>query len=160
MVQPFGDALPDMGDLLGKLPGPSRRFTHPKRHAGTLALGVFHSYLSPLNPADFPRGVSQEENISGHAFNREILVDRAHEGFIRFGDDIIVSVVGNGPAIGQGGDSGSPTASKQAVHPIPVQKRSGAAQSGSETLGQPVNHLVKPLPWQFPIGVRPPAKLE
>ena len=70
----------------------------------------------------------------GHAFNREILIDCAHEGFIRLGDDVVVSVVGNGPAIGEGRNSGASTASQQAVNPVPVQQGSGTPQAGEQNL--------------------------
>src|SRR5206468_8473482 len=72
--------LTQIGHSAGQLSGASRRFAQPKGNAWRLALGVLHAHLAGVHAQDFPGSVAELENISGHALDGEVFIDRADEG--------------------------------------------------------------------------------
>src|ERR1700722_11755073 len=54
-------------------------FTEPERNPRRLAVGILDTDRTRDNLKDFPRRIAELKNISGHAFDGEIFVDRADE---------------------------------------------------------------------------------
>ena len=59
-------------------------------------MGILDPDPSPLNAAYLPGRVAQQEHVALEALDGEVLVDRADEGVLRLGDDIVVSVLRDG----------------------------------------------------------------
>ena len=152
--------FPQLGNLLGKLPGSARGLAQPERNGRWLALRVLNPHPAAFDAADFPGRVSQQEDVAGHAFNGEILVDGADEGSVRICYHLVIGVVGNGPSAGQGRDASSPSALDPVVDAVTVQVGPAASLPGGEPLGQRLNHLVEPIPGQVTVRVGPAAQVE
>ena len=61
--------------------------------------------LAGLDAQDAIRGVAELEDVARQAFDGEILVERADEDAGGLEDDLVVGVVGNGAAAGDGGEA-------------------------------------------------------
>ena len=160
VFQPLVDPLAQIADLLGQLPGPAGSFAQPEGDGGGQPLGILDPHPAPLHPAYLPGGVAQEENVSGHAFDGEVLVDCAHEDLFGVSYDVVVGVVGNGAAVGQSCQPGAPAAPQYSVDAIPVQVGPGPPLPGSESMGQRLQYLVELFPGQVPVGVSPAAHVK
>ena len=66
-------------------------------------MGVLDPHPAALHAANLPGRVAQQENVAFETLDGEVLVDRAHEGVFRLGDDVVIGVVGYGAAAGHGG---------------------------------------------------------
>ena len=69
-----------------------------------MALGIFHPDLAAFDPADSPRSIPKQEHVTRQTFDGKVLVDRADKCLLWVEDDIVVGVIGDGPAAGHGGD--------------------------------------------------------
>ena len=160
IVQEPVDAVPKLRDLVGEFPGAARSLAQPEGDGRQIALGVFDPDPSAFHPAHLPRSIAQQEDVAGHALDGEVLVYRADESPFRVGHHIVIRVVGNGPAAGQGGQAGAPASLHPVVDAVPVQMGAVTSLTGGESLGKGLHHLVEPVPGQVPVGIRAPAQLE
>ena len=54
---------------------------------------IFHPHGAGIDLQDPPGSIAELKDISGHAFDGKILVDRADQGFTRFQQDAVIGVV-------------------------------------------------------------------
>ncbi len=107
-----------------------------------MAVSVYDPDAAALDTPDLPRRVAQQEHVSGHALDGEVLVDGANEGLLRVGNDVVVSRVRNRAAAGHGGYSGSTSTLEPAVYSVPMEESAVASQPGSESLREHLHHTV------------------
>ncbi len=84
-----------IGHRVGKLLRPRRPFAQPERHSRRLALRIVDPHRAGNDLQNFPRRVAELKNIARHAFDREILVDRADKCVPRLDHHAIIAIVGN-----------------------------------------------------------------
>ena len=131
-----------------------RRLAQPERDARRRAVRVLHPQAVALDALDAVAGVAELEDVAGHAFDREILVDRAHDDRLRFQHHLVVGGVGNGPAGGQRGESGVAAGSQLPIHRVAVDVRGTRAAAGGETLGQHAHHRIEIGARELAVGMR------
>src|SRR6185503_19827749 len=97
------DGVSDISDQGGELRSPGWRFPAPERDRRRRAMRVLDEdtprNADPTNP---PRRVAEQEDVAGHAFDREIFVDGADDRPFGFSDDRVQRRVSNGAAAGDG----------------------------------------------------------
>ena len=125
-----------------------------------MALSVFHPDPAALHPPYLPRSVPQKEDIPSHAFDGKVLIHGADKSVLRVGDDVIVGVVGDGPAAGKGGYARAAAALQDIVDAVPVQESTVAALPWGEPLGKDGDDLIVLVPGQVPVRVGAAAHLE
>ena len=160
VVQTLVDAFPKIGDLLGQFPGAAGRLSQPEGDRRWLTLGVLHPDLASFDPANLPRGVSQQEHVAGQTLNGEVLVDGADKRFFRIKDDVVIGIVWDGPAAGHGRYGRAPPALNLQVDAVTVEIGAAPALAEGEPLRQDCHYLVELLPGQFTVGVGLPAEVE
>ena len=128
------NAVPELRDLVGEFPGAARGFAQPEGDGGQIAVGIFDPHAPAFHAADFPGSVAQQEDVAGHALDGEVLVDGAHESSVRVGHHVVIGVVGNGPAAGQGGNARPPASLQPMIDAIPVQVCAVPTQAWGKSL--------------------------
>ncbi len=99
------DAFPQARHRRGQLWRPRRCLAQPERDAGRLTLCVLDPHPARLDAQDPIRGIAELEDVALQALDGEVLVESADEGAGRLEDDLIVGVVGDRAAAGDGGQS-------------------------------------------------------
>ena len=79
----------------------------------------------------------------------------ADEQILRINPHLVVEVVGNRAAVGQGGETGPPPATDPAANGVVMQVGSAPAAGGGKPAGQHLHHRVELFAPQLPVGVRP-----
>src|SRR6266542_2066939 len=90
-----GDVLAEAGDFFGELYRAGGGFAKPEGDAGGLAVGVFDADDAGFDAADAPRGRAKEDDVAGHALDREVFVEGADEGAFGLGEHAIVGDFGD-----------------------------------------------------------------
>ena len=98
-------------------------------------MGVLHPDLAALDPPDLPGCISQQEHVPGQAFDGKVLVDCAYKYLFRVENDIVICVVGYGPAAGHGGDWRPPPAFNFEVDTVSMKERPPPALAEGEPIG-------------------------
>ena len=88
----------------------------------------------------------------------KVLVDRAHERVVRFGDYVVIGVLGNGAAAGHGRQRRAPPPFYDAVHPVAMQVRRAAADAAGIAFGQRADYLVEFLTRELPVWIGAPGQ--
>ena len=92
-------ALVDCGahgrDFARELDRAAQAFAVPKRNRRRRAVRVFDAHDAGFDAADRPRVRAEQEDVAGHALDREIFVERADDVPVGLGDDVVVRGVGN-----------------------------------------------------------------
>ena len=114
----------------------ARRLPQPERNGRRLAVGILDAHGAALHPQYPIRRVAQLEYIALQALDREILVDRAHREPFRLEDDLVVGVVGNRAARGDGREPRALARAQQAIDGIVMDERTMAAAARTEPLRQ------------------------
>jgi hypothetical protein len=97
------------------------RLTKPEGYAGWLVMGVLDAEVALIETKDPPARVAQLEDVTGHAFDREIFIDGPDEFPLWFEDYAVISVIRNGAATGDRSESGAFSRAQFLVDPIPVK---------------------------------------
>ncbi len=133
---PLQNPPADGGHLVRKLRSPSGSLTSPKRHRGGGAVGILNPYATGLDPADLPRACPQQKDVTGHAFDREILIDGSDRRALRLGRHQVIGIVGNGPSGRDRRQTPAPASSHHVVDSIAVQVGAVAPAVGRDPLRQ------------------------
>ena len=121
------DLSANVRDFLGQFDGAARRFAAPERNRGRGAMRILHANAARLHAANAPGSRAEQKHVAGQALDGEVFVQRADDRFFRFGDDVVIRILGNRAA---GRDCREPRASAaahDAVDLIAMQKRAAAA---------------------------------
>ena len=150
--QLFIDVAAQAGHSVAQFIGAAWRFAEPEGDAGGLSMGVRDAYLALLHPEDAISRIAQLEDVPGQAFKGEILVQRADGTAFRFQDHIVVELIRDHPAIGQGGQPGARPGSEAAVDRVVVEVPAAPAAAGGEALVQHLQELAKFRFAELPVG--------
>src|SRR5260370_1129620 len=137
------DRGPDGAAPLRQLARPARRLAEPERHRGRRAMRVLHPDDTGLYPPDPPRGRAEQEDISHHALDRPVLVDRADERVVWLGQDPVVAELRDRTARGQRRHAGTSPALQLPVDLVPVQVAAAPAAAGRDSLGKQADDLIE-----------------
>ena len=86
----------------GQLVAAARRLAEPERNGGRLAVRVLDEHLAGLHLADAVGGVAELEDVAGQALEGEVLVQRADAQALRQQHHVVVELVGDRAAVGDG----------------------------------------------------------
>ncbi|HZW72155.1 MAG TPA: hypothetical protein VFF43_01355, partial [Caldimonas sp.] len=102
-------------------------------------------YADPprLDAADAPRLHAEQEDVAGHALDREIFVDGADGSVVGIGDDRIRRRVGDRAAGRDRSDSRTATTAHAPVDPIAVEQRARSAARGRDAVGEHDDDVVE-----------------
>ena len=92
---------------------------------------VLHAHQAAFDAQDAIGSVAELENVAGHAFDGEVLVDRADVLVFGLQRDLIVRRVGNGAAGGQGGQPRADPAAQPVVDRVMMHERAAPAATGA-----------------------------
>ena len=81
------------------------RLTKPEREARGLAPRVGDPNDARLDPKNLVRHIAELEDVPGHAFDREVLVQRTDAKAFGLEAHLVVEVVGNRAAVGDRGQA-------------------------------------------------------
>ncbi len=130
-----GDGLAEGADLAGELGGARGGLADPEGDRGGLAARVLDPDAAGLDALDAPGGVAEEEDVAGHGFDREVLVEGADLRGVGLEEDVVGRGVGDGAAGGERGDAGAAAAAEAAAHGVAVDEGAGAAAAARDALG-------------------------
>ena len=116
---------------------------------------VLDAHDAALDAHDAVGLVAELKDIAGHALDGEILVHGADEMVLRLEQHLIVGIVGNGAAGGQGGEPRAAPAAQHVIDGVVVDQRAAPAAAGGEALGQHAHDGGEILARQRPIGPGP-----
>src|SRR5438128_81247 len=121
---------------------------------------VFDADDPALHALDLVAAVSELKNITGEAFNGEVLVHCTDEVVLGLKQDLIVGVIRDGAAGGQRRQPRATPAAQQAIDGVMVEQRTAAASSRAETVRQHLDYSREVLPRQLSVGPRTAEKRE
>src|SRR3990172_9467984 len=148
-AEAIGHVLAEAGDLFRELHGAGGGLAEPEGDAGRLAVGVFDAHDADFNAADAPGGGAEEDNVAGHALDREVFVERANEGAFGFGQHAIVGDLGDRAAALDGGHARAAAAADDAGDAVAVKVGSGLAGAYGDAFAEHLDDLVEAAPLQF-----------
>jgi len=102
----------------------------------------------------------EEEDVTRHRLDGEVLVDRTDEGVVRVEEHPIVAHLGDGTTARQRGQSGATPSAHRAVDPIPVHVGASAAAARLHTVGDEIEHGVVVGALQLGVGCGVTEQLE
>ena len=144
------DGFPQPRHCRGELGRARRRLAEPERDAGRLTLGVLDPDAARLDAQDAVRGVTKLEDVALEALDREILVERSDERPGRLEDHLVVRVVGDGAATGDGGQPRATPRPQPVVHRIAVQIGAAPPAPRADALGEHPHHVIEVLARRAP----------
>ena len=86
----------------GEFVGPPRSLTKPERDVGWLILGIFDENPAGLDLENAVADVAQLEDVAGQTVKGEIFIECTDAVILRAEDDLVVELVRNRSAIGDG----------------------------------------------------------
>ena len=107
-----------------------------------------------LHAQDAVGHISQLEDITLQTLDREILVHRADELRLRLENDLIVGVVGDGAAGGDGGQSRAAPSRDPMIDGVVMNERPVPAAARAVALGEHAQHFVELGALEIPIRIR------
>ena len=119
---------------------------------GAMPRRVLDAHDAALDAPNAIGGVAELEDVAGHAFDREILVDRADDLIFGFEQYLIVGIVGDRPARGQRGQPRAAPAAQHMIDRVVVDESAAPPAAGGEAVGQHCHHCGKILARQLPVG--------
>ena len=119
-----------------------------------LALGVFDAHAAGFHAQDAIRGVAELEDVAREALDGEVLVERADEDAGRLEDHLVVGVVGNGAAAGDGREPRALARAQHLVDRVAVQIGAAPAALGADAVGEHAHHGVEILALEIAIRIR------
>ena len=152
------NAFPQARHRRGQLWRPRRCLAQPERDAGRLTLCVLDPHPARLDAQDPVRGIAELEDVALQALDGEVLVESADKGAGRLEDDLIVGVVGDRAAAGDGGQSRATPGAQPVIHRIAMQIRGAPSAPCADALGEHPHDVVEVLALEAP--VRPCARDE
>ena len=132
--------------------GAAWRLAEPEGDAWGLPLGVRDAHLALLHPEDAIGRIAQLEDVPGQAFKGEILVQRPHGTALQLQDHIVVELIRDHPAIGQGGQPSALPRFEAAVDRVIADVPAAPAAAGGEALVQHLQELAKLRLAESPVG--------
>ena len=108
-----------------------------------------------LHAQDAVGHIAQLEDIALQALDREVLVHRADELRLRLENDLVVGVVGNGAAGGEGGQSRAAPSFDQMVHAVVMNERPVPAAARAVALGEHAQDFIEFGAREIAIRIRP-----
>jgi hypothetical protein len=145
------DGFPQPRHCRGELARAGRRLAEPERDTGRLTLGVLHPDTARLDAQDAVRGVTKLEDVALEALDREILVECSDERPGRLEDHLVVRVVGDGAATGDGGQPGATPRPQPVVHRVTVQIGAASPAPSADALGEHPHDVIEVLARQLPV---------
>ena len=115
-------------------------------------MGVFDADDAGFDAANAPGGGAKEDDVAGHAFDREVFIEGADEGAFGFGQDAVVGDFGDRAAALDGGHSRAAAAADNAVDAVAVEIGGRLAGADRDALAEHFDDLVEVVPVEF--GVR------
>ena len=125
-----GDLSPQPRHRLRQFVGAARRLAEPERDGRRHPRRVLDAHGAALHALNAISGVAELEDVAGHAFDREILVDRADDLIFGFEQYLIVGIVGDRPARGQRGQPRAAPAAQHVVDRIVMDQARRAGRGG------------------------------
>ena len=125
-----GDLGPQPRHRLRQFVGAARRLAEPERDRRRHPRRVLDAHGAALDALDAIGGVAELEDVAGHAFDREILVDRADDLIFGFEQYLIVGIVGDRAARGQRGQPRAAPAAQHMVDRIVMDQARRAGRGG------------------------------
>jgi hypothetical protein len=160
IVEARGDRLAHRRHLGGQLPRARGPLPEPEGHGGRRAAGVLHADLAALDPADAPGAIAQEDDVTRHGLDGEVLVQRADGRLVGLEHHLVAGGVGNGAARGDRGQPRAASAPQPPPHRIAVKPRAHAPPPRGDALRQHVHHRVEVPPLELGIRRRAPDQGE
>src|SRR3989442_13805320 len=151
-AESVGDVLAEAREFFGELYRAGGGFAEPEWDAGGLAVGVFDADDAGFDAANAPRSGAEEDDVAGHALDREVFVEGADEGAFRFGQDAVVGDFGDRAAALDGGHARAAAAADNAVDAVAMEVSRCFAGSYRDALIEHFDDLVEVVPVEF--GVR------
>ena len=147
------DLFPQLGDSRRELDAASRRLADPEGDRGRLAVGVFHSHSSRLDPEDAPGCVAELEDVARQALDGEIFAQRSDARPLGLENHRVVRHIRDRPARSEGGETGAAPAPDAAVHLIVKDVYAAAATLGGESIREHAHRLIELFPCEVSIGI-------
>jgi hypothetical protein len=95
-----------------------RRFTEPERNARRLALGILDPHAAGFDAQDAIGSVAELKDVAGEALDGEIFVERADEDAGGLENHLVIGVVGDGAAAGDGGEPRALARPQHVIHGV------------------------------------------
>jgi hypothetical protein len=109
----------DLARELDRAPGP---FAVPERNRGRRTVRVLDdAHDAGFDAPDLPRRRAEQEDVAGHALDREVFVERADHVTVGLDDDVVVGRLGNRAARGDRRHARAAPRAQPAVDAIVVQ---------------------------------------
>ena len=154
--RPFQERLDDGAQFAHRarqLGAPPRRFAVPEGDGGRDPVRVLDPDPARLDPPDAPRVVAEEEDVSGQALYREVLVEMPDEGSFRLGNHLVLRRVRDGSAVLQRHEPRGATTRQRPGERVAVQpRRHRAALPPGDALGVHADHRVEIRPREVAVG--------
>ena len=101
-----------------------------------------------------PRRRAEQEDVAGHALDREVFVDRADDVAVGFGDDVVVRRLGDRAARRDRGHARAAPRAQPAVDAVVMQKRAAAAARGRDAVGEHRDDVVEVFAREVAVRIR------
>ena len=121
---------------------------------------VLDQHLTLHDSPDLPCVIAEQEDLSPHALDGEVLLDLSDEGVLRLGDHIVRSIVGNRSRVREGRYSRTPPCLEPSVDHVTMQVRPAAALTRRRPIGEHFHGLGISLSRQVTVRVRPTDEVE
>src|ERR1051326_4955734 len=99
-------------------------------------MSVLDSNSSGFDAPDAPRGCSQQEHITGKAFDSEVFIECADDRFFRLCNNKVVRVLRNCAARRDRGETGAAPATDDVIDLIAMKKRPASPPLRRDSFGQ------------------------
>ena len=126
-----------------ELIGAGRRLAQPEGNGRRLAFRILDAHPAGFDAQDAIRSIAELEDVAGEAFDREVLIERAHEDAGRLENDLVVRVVRDGATAGDGRESRPLAGPQHLVDRVAMQVRAASSALGTDTFGQHAHHGVE-----------------
>ena len=137
-----------------------RRFSQPEGHVGRLSLCVLDTQPALFHLAHPIGRVAQLKHVAGQAFERKVLIDRAHQVAVRFQDYVIIKLIRDRAGIGDCREPRPGPAANDAIHRITLNIAAAPPAARGEAIAEHVEHGIEFSARQIPIGPGAGAKLK
>ena len=116
-------------------------------------MGIFHPHLAALHAPYLPRGVTQQEHVTGQAFDGEVFVDGADKSLLWVQNDVVVGVIRDCSSAGHSSYGSAAPSLYLQVDAISMEISPTAALSEGKPVREDFHHVVEFLPGQFSVRI-------
>ena len=155
VTQAVADFSTQTSHMSGKFLSSRRGLAAPEGNAGRCAVSIFHQHAPrfALHATDAPRGVAQQHDVAGIAFDREVFVERADHNAVGLGDDGEERGFRNGAAAGDGRQPAAPPRPQFPVHAVAMDVSAITPAPRCNALGEHFENRVVNLAGKIAIGI-------